>query len=59
MDLTILLFAQGINTMLLKTFLKIKKKFPNVKVINTGLNTETGGRIFKLRKHLIKEKNFF
>ena len=44
--------------MLLKTFLKIKK-FPNVKVINTGLNTETGGRIFKLRKHLIKEKIFF
>ena len=51
--------CSGYKHNVIKNFFKNKKKFPNVKVINTGLNTETGGRIFKLRKHLIKEKNFF
>ena len=36
-----------------------KSKFKNIKVVNTGLNTETGGRLFKIKKYLNKEENFF
>ena len=36
-----------------------KPKFKNVKIVNTGLNTETGGRLFKIKKYLKNEKNFF
>ena len=32
-----------------------KPKFKNVKIVNTGLNTETGGRLFKI-KYLKNEK---
>lgn len=31
----------------------------DIKVINTGLNTETGGRILKIKKYVKDEKNFF
>jgi len=42
-----------------KYFKKIKNKLSlNVKCINTGKNTLTGKRLYKLKKHLITEKNF-
>jgi len=31
----------------------------NIKIVNTGLNTETGGRILKIKKYLQNDKNFF
>ena len=40
-----------INFLLLKTILK-KKKFVNIKVIDTGLSSLTGKRLFKLKKEL-------
>ena len=36
-----------------------KSKFKNIKVVNTGLNTETGGRLFKIKKYLNKEEISF
>ena len=55
MDLMILLYAEVINKIIKKYF--NKSKFKNIKVVNTGLNTETGGRLFKIKKHLNKEEN--
>ena len=40
-------------------FKKIKNKNFKMKVINTGLNTLTGGRLKKLEKYLSNEKYFF
>lgn len=40
------------------TFL-LKKKNWKVQCINTGIKTNTGGRLFKLKKILEKENNFF
>ena len=55
-----ILVAGGYKYNLLKTYFnKNKKKYANVKVINTGINTLTGKRIFKLKKHLKKETSFF
>ena len=36
-----------------------KKKELNIKCVDTGINTLTGKRIKKLKKFLVKEKNFF
>lgn len=40
-------------------FKKYSKKNVSIKVINTGLNTLTGKRLFKLKKILSKDENFF
>ena len=42
-----------------KYFKKNKKKYPNVKIVNTGLNSLTGLRIFKLKKFFEKGENFY
>ena len=39
----------------IKEYINKKNYKPNVKVIFTGLNTMTGGRVLRLKKHL---KNF-
>ncbi len=55
-----ILIAGGYKFNLLKKYFdKNKQKYPNVKVINTGINTLTGKRIFKLKKYLKKESFFF
>ena len=41
-----------------KYFQKNSFKLCNIKVVNTGLNTMTGGRIKRLKKYLIKEPFF-
>ena len=41
-----------INFLLLKTILKKKKRVVNIKVIDTGLSSLTGKRLFKLKKEL-------
>ena len=46
-------------TVLKRYFNKNKKKYPNVKVINTGINALTAKRIFKLKKNFKKNENFF
>ncbi len=40
-------------------FKSFSKKNISIKVINTGLNTLTGKRLFKLKKILSKDENFF
>lgn len=50
----ILLGGYKINT--LKNFVK-KLNDPSIKVLNTGLNTETGGRLFYARK-VLKNREF-
>ena len=42
-----------------KKYYKNSSKYKNVKIINTGKNTMTGGRILKLKKYLKNEKFFF
>ena len=46
-------------TVLKQYFKKNKKKYPNVKVVNTGINALTAKRIFKLKKNFKKNENFF
>ena len=47
------------HSVIKKYFNRNKKKYPNVKVINTGLNSLTGKRIFKLRNFFEKNENFY
>ena len=42
-----------------KYFKKNKNKYPNVEIVNTGLNSLTGLRIFKLKKFFEKGENFY
>ena len=51
------ILAAGYKYKMIKTYFNNSKEF-NVKVINTGLNTQTGGRILLLKKY-IKDKHFF
>ena len=55
-----ILIAGGYKCDVLKKYFnQNKKKYPMVKVINTGINSLTGKRIFKLKKKLKKEDFFF
>ena len=47
------------HTVIKKYFNKNKKKYPFVKVINTGSNALTAKRIFKLKKNFKRNENFF
>ncbi len=51
------ILAAGYKYKMIKTYFNNSKEF-NVKVINTGLHTQTGGRILLLKKY-IKDKYFF
>lgn len=46
------IIAGGYKFSVIKNYFKKKKKFVNVKVINTGLSSLTGKRLFKLKKEL-------
>ena len=49
-----------INIILLKSFFKNKDtKNLNIKVVNTGLKSLTGKRIFKLKKKFLKMRKIF
>ena len=52
------ILALGYKGTVIKKFFKKKRFSFNVKCIDTGKNTLTGGRLLKLKKYLIKEKNF-
>ena len=49
----------GYKYNILKNFFKDNKKYSNVKVVNTGNNTETAGRLYKIKKYLNDDKDFF
>ena len=53
------IIAAGYKGKLIKNFYKNSKEFNKIKVIDTGKNTMTGGRLLKLKKILKNEKLFF
>ena len=53
------IIASGYKGHIIKKYYENNKEFKNLKVINTGLKTMTGGRILKLKKYLKNEKKFF
>ena len=53
------IIAAGYKKKIISNFYKKSNEFKKLKIINTGLNTMTGGRVLKLKKILKKEKNFF
>ena len=42
-----------------KDSIKLRKEFPNLKIVNTGKDTMTGGRILKLKHYFNENENFF
>lgn len=52
------ILAAGFKKNILKKFFKKKSKNMKVKVIDTGINTMTGGRILRLKPYLFAEENF-
>ena len=53
------IIAGGYKIKIIKKYYKNSSKYKNMKIINTGKNTMTGGRILKLKKYLKNEKFFF
>ena len=53
------LICGGYKQNIIKNYFKKYKKRINVKIINTGLKTMTGGRLKRLTKYLLNEKYFF
>lgn len=53
------IIAAGYKKKIIDKYYKNSKEFKNVKIIDTGINTQTGGRILKLKKILKNENNFF
>ena len=51
--------AAGYKKQIIYDYFKKSKKFPNVKVVNTGKESMTGGRILRLKKYLKNEELFF
>ena len=49
----------GYKYKLISNYFKKVKSTSKIKVINTGINTMTGGRILKIKKYLKKDKIFF
>ena len=53
------ILALGYKGHIIKNYFKKNKKLLlNIKCIDTGKNTLTGSRLLKLKKYLLKEKNF-
>ena len=50
--------AAGYKSKVIKDYFLRNKKYKNIKVVQTGINSMTGERILKLKKFLDKEDNF-
>lgn len=53
------IIAAGYKKEIITEYYKNKKEFNNIKIVNTGQDTMTGGRILKLKKFFKKNENFF
>jgi len=53
-----IIIATGYKSNVIKNYYRSKKKFTNVKIVNSGKNTMTGGRILRLKKYFNKNDNF-
>jgi len=54
-----IIIAAGYKKKIIENFYKNKKNFSNIKVVDTGKNTMTGGRLLRLKKFFNKNENFF
>ena len=53
------IIAAGYKKIIIDKYYKNSKEFKKIKVIDTGKNTQTGGRLLKLKKLLQDDENFF
>ena len=53
------IIAAGYKNKIIHDYYSKSKEFKNLKVINTGKKTMTGGRILKLKSYIKKNENFF
>jgi len=54
-----IIIAAGYKSYVLKKYFRNKNKNLKIKVVDTGKNTMTGGRIVRLKKYFKKNENFF
>ena len=53
------IIAAGYKKEIIIDYYKNSKEFQNLKIIDTGESTMTGGRILRLKSHIDKSENFF
>lgn len=53
------IIAAGYKKIIIDKYYKNSKEFKKIKIIDTGKNTQTGGRLLKLKKLLQDDENFF
>tara|TARA_B100000989_G_scaffold287705_1_gene257585 strand:- start:688 stop:1395 length:708 start_codon:yes stop_codon:yes gene_type:complete len=53
------IIAAGYKKIIIDKHYKNSKEFKKIRIIDTGNNTQTGGRLLKLKKLLQEDKNFF
>ena len=53
------IIAAGYKKKIIQNYYSKSKEFPNLKVIDTGKETMTGGRILKLKSFFHEKENFF
>jgi glucose-1-phosphate cytidylyltransferase len=53
------IIAAGYKKNIIIDYYKDSREFKNLKIIDTGENTMTGGRILRLKSHFAKNENFF
>ena len=54
-----IIIAAGYKKKIIENFYKNKKNFSNIKIVDTGKNTMTGGRLLRLKKFFNKNEIFF
>ena len=52
------ILAAGYKQNIIRNYFKKNKSFNTVKIVNTGQNTLTGGRLLRLKKYFNKNENF-
>ena len=52
------ILAAGYKQNIIRNYFKKNKSFNTVKIVNTGQNTLTGGRLLRLKKYFNKKENF-
>ena len=53
------IIAAGYKKNIIIDYYKDSKEFENLKIVDTGENTMTGGRILRLKSYFSKDENFF
>ena len=53
------LIAAGYKKKIIQKYYQNSKEFKNIKIIDTGKETMTGGRLLRLKPFFDKDENFF